>query len=74
MVKLHKYLLSANIRMVQRSGRYWKLEFAFSGNPVSRIHNKVGSSGRKTLHFSYEVLADISTTVKEILQAWSQMV
>ncbi len=52
----------------------WRLEFAFRGNPVSRIHNKVGACGRKTLHFTYEVVQDVAATVDKMLQEWTQMV
>ena len=57
----------------QRSGRLWSLEFAFGGNPVGRI-NKLGSSRRKTINLTFEVVNDVSVTVERILKEWVQMV
>jgi mediator of RNA polymerase II transcription subunit 14 len=68
--RFEKYLMSASIRMQQRGGRFWRVEFVFYGNPVSKIRNGLnGSNGsgrrsrrktgekscRKTILFTYEV-------------------
>lgn len=42
--RLQKYLLSVSIRLVQRHGRFWRLEFVFSGNPVANINRKSNNS------------------------------
>ena len=68
--RFEKYLMSASIRMQQRGGRFWRVEFVFHGNPVSKIRNGLNSSNaigrrnrrksgekscRKTILLTYEV-------------------
>ena len=68
--RFEKYLMSASIRMQQRGGRFWRIEFVFHGNPVSKIRNGLNISNgngrrnrrksgekscRKTILLTYEV-------------------
>ena len=86
--RFEKYLMSANIRIQQRGGRFWRAEFVFYGNPVSKIRNngsgatrrtrrKTGEKGcRKTVMFTYEVgpVEVLGDMVDNLVKEWSQMV
>lgn len=76
MMRLQKYLLAVNVRLVHRQGRFWRLEFVFCGTPVGSIAQKKNSAGRKTLHFTFEVsnVEKMNTTVEAMYQEWVQIV
>eukprot|EP00095_Tigriopus_kingsejongensis_P000362 snap_masked-scaffold319_size207808-processed-gene-0.2 protein:Tk00362 transcript:snap_masked-scaffold319_size207808-processed-gene-0.2-mRNA-1 annotation:"mediator of rna polymerase ii transcription subunit 14" len=69
-LRLQKFLLTTNVRLVQRGGRFWRQEFVFSGSPIS------GVQGRKPLHFTFEVgnTDKMASTVESIYQEWVRMV
>lgn len=86
--RFKKYFLCANVRMQNRNGRYWKLEFVFEGNPVSKLVNKTlnapGNSNQKSrtgghktaLHFTYELSNSDDTASKIVdmfIKQWTQM-
>ena len=68
-MQLQKYLLSASVRMQQRVGRIWRVEYVFLGNPVSSLQD--AKNARQTLIFSYDIGPD---SVDKIVKEWTQIV
>ncbi len=83
---LRRFLLNASVRLVNRNGRFWKVEFTFCGNPVRTATTGSGCedgsakrASRKrisTLHFTYEIgntSESTSAAVTDIAREWTQM-
>ncbi len=73
---LQSYLLSTCIRLVNRNGRFWKVEFAFQGNPVSSRNANRNMRQSNSLQFVYDMgntSESTVSTVKSIVQEWAQM-
>jgi hypothetical protein len=64
------------IRMQQRGGRFWRVEFTFMGNPVAKIHNSKNGGSRRTVTFTREVGNPESghqEFTDYLLQEWAQV-